>query len=186
MISITVEGDQAIVADFTDAPRRVTIASVRALNRAIASGRTVMVREIARDTGLRSMDVRNALPLREATFNNPSAQFGAKLKRIPLIEFNARGPEPSRGRGRGVSYRLAGGRGRHPNAFIATMATRHRGVFVRIGKARLSIRELFGPSLGRVFRKYRPLGLARVREAFEQNFKHELEFVRSEGAGGSA
>ena len=97
-MELTIEGTDTIIADFGDKP-----AMVRALNRSISSGRTVMVREIARDTGLKSKDVRDAMRLQEATLNRPEASLGAGLKRIPLVDFQARGPEPSRGRGRGVS-----------------------------------------------------------------------------------
>jgi hypothetical protein len=81
-----------------------------------------------------------------------------------------------------VSYRLRGSRGRIPSAFIATMASGHTGVFARKTKKRLPIQELFGPSLGRVFAKYRPQGVARVLETFQKNFDHELAFAKSQGA----
>src|SRR6185295_6722251 len=135
MFTIDVQGSAGVARMLNAYPDRVTRATVRALNRGIASARTLMVREIARDTGLKSADVRNALPMREATANNLTATLAASLKRIPLIKFNARGPEPSRGKGRGVTYRLTGSRGRHPNAFIATMGSGHRGVFARIAGA---------------------------------------------------
>jgi hypothetical protein len=177
-LSVETSGSDAIAIDLRDYPAKVTRATVRALNRAIASGRTVMVREIARDTGLRSKDVRDAMVMREASAARPEARLAARLKRIPLIDFRARGPEPSRGRGKGVTYRLSGGRGRIESAFIATMKSGHRGVFRRKGKERLGIIELYGPSLGQVFRKYRAQGMARAQEMFEKNFDHELGFVK--------
>jgi hypothetical protein len=180
-MDITIEGLQAVEADFAAFPLRSGRAMVRALNRAINSGRTVMVRAIAKDMGLKSTDVRNALRLAEASLAKPEARLAASLKQIPLIKFNARGPEPSRGKGRGVSYRLPGGRGRIPSGFIATMRSGHRGVFTRKGSGRLPIEEKFGPSIGHVFRKYRPQGLARAKEAFAKNFAHEMEFARSRG-----
>lgn len=179
MITISID-DQQLRLDTQGAPDRAARAVVRALNRAIKSGRTVMVREIARDTGLKSSTVREAIPIRPATLGQPSATMSASLKRIPLIEFKAKGPEPSRGKGRGVSYNLPSGAGRNPNAFLATMGTGHRGVFKRLTKARLPIIELFGPSLGHVFMKYRALGEARAQEAFVTNFDHEFVFSGTE------
>jgi len=173
-LTITMEGAEAVLADFRAYPKRVQTAAVRSLNRGINSARTVMVREIAKDTGLRSGDVTKALRLRLATAAQPEAALAASLKRIPVIQFRATGPEPSRGKGRGVKAKVSGST-RYPHAFIATMPTGHRGVFARRRTARLPIKELFGPSLGRVFAKYRPIGLARAVEAFKQNFTHELE-----------
>jgi len=192
MPSITIDGLDTVVADLQGVIVRKPQAIVRALNRAIGSARTVMVREIARDIGLKSAAVRDALPVRLATANQPSATLAASLTRIPLIQFNARGPEPSRGKGRGVSYKLQGGRNQLPHAFIATMGSGHRGVFARSEtkfmryqkptwkKKRQAIQELFGPSLGHVFAKYHPLGLARAQEAFLTNFDHEMAFATAD------
>lgn len=182
-MEITLVGDKELDAALKDYPQRATRATVRAMNRAIGSGRTLMVQRIAGDTGLKSGDVRKAMTLRNATAQRLEARLGVGLKRMPLIAFNARGPEPSRGKGRGVSYRLKGGAGRIPNAFIATMRSGHRGVFARSGTARLPIRELFGPSLGHVFGKYRPDGIARAREAFVTNFRSEMKFEASRVSG---
>lgn len=173
-MQLTIEGDKALQAAFDAYPTRTTRAMVRAQNRGIKAGATVMVRAVAQDTGLKSGDVRKALPVKEATSARPEAQLAASLKRILLSRWHARQT------GRGVSYRLKGGRGRHPHAFIRTMRSGHVGVFVRQGKARLPIKELFGPSLGHVFQKYRPDGEARVVEMFRTTLDHEL-FVRSQG-----
>lgn len=141
-----------------------------------------MTRLIAGDTGLKQKDIRESMVLRMASASSPEASLNAKLKRIPLIDFRAKGPEPSRGKGRGVSYRLPGGKGRVENAFIATMSSGHRGVFKRKGQDRLGIVELKGPSLGQVFSKFRPQGAARVLEVFDKNFDHEMDFINSGGA----
>ncbi len=175
-MNIEISGHDRIAFELEAFPRRAQKIIVRALNRGIDSARTAMVREIATDTGLKSKDVRDALSLQHANFETPEARLGARLKRLPLIAFGARGPEPSRGKGRGVSYRLGtGGRGRVENAFIATMRSGHRGVFKRTGKKRLPIQELFGPSLGHVFGKYRAVGRARAEEVFMTNLTHDLD-----------
>lgn len=171
--------DQALAAG----PAKVGKALVRAMNRGIGAGRTLMVSRIAKDTGLKSKDVRAALPMTEATLNRPLARLAASLKRIPLYKFGARGPMPSRGRGRGVSYKLpgSGGRQRVEDAFIAQMPSGHVGVFKRRRPARLPIQELFGPSLGRVFAKYRPEALARAEDVTRERFAAELSFEKSRG-----
>jgi hypothetical protein len=175
MITVTVTGIDEIVVNLDNASRSITRAAARAMNRGILSGQTVMVKAIAADTGMRQKDVRDALVLKEANVNRLEASLAASLKRIALVDFDAKGSEPSRGKGRGVSYRLQGSRSRVATAFIATMASGHRGVFTRRGKARLGIRELFGPSLGRVFNKYREPAEQRAVEMFQKNFGHELE-----------
>lgn len=182
MIQISIDGKSTVTANLQGRSANLSRAMVRAINRSIGSVRTVIVRAIAGDVGLKQKDVRDALRFQQASLARPSALIAARLKRIPLIDFRATGPDPSRGKGRGVAYKLSGGKNRIGNAFIATMPTGHRGVFVRKAKARLGIRELFGPSLGHVFGKYRDMGIARGREVLVANLQHELEFA---GAGGS-
>lgn len=181
-MELVVNGGAAAQAEFGAMPERTRKAMVRALNRGINAARTVLVSRIAKDTALKSKDVRDALKVRQATFNKPEARIATSLKRIPLIKFGARGPEPSRGRGRGVSYRVGGsGKQRVTNAFIATMGTGHRGVFARKGTGRLPIRELQGPSIGHVFAKYRPEARGIAQEFFDRNFDRELKFQASRG-----
>jgi hypothetical protein len=192
MVTVSVQGTQGVVVSLQNEGKAVPRATVRAMNRGLASGRTVMVRAIAQDTGLKSAPVRDALVYREATLSNPEARLAASLKRIPLIDFGARGPEPSRGKGRGVTYRLGGSRNRVENAFIATMPTGHRGVFVRVPganrrgpkpyRSQLPIRELKGPSLGHVFIKHQQEAVARVIEMFQKNFGHELAYAAGEAS----
>lgn len=153
------------------------LAIARALNRSIASAKTAMVRVVAQDMGLKSGDVRDRILIVEARPDQHVAQLKASAKRIPLIDFNARGPEPSRGKGRGVTARMPGGKGRCPHAFIATMKTGHRGVFQRRAKSRLHIDELFGASIAYVFTKLRGVGEARAQEQLVKNLQSEIRFA---------
>lgn len=182
-------GSEAITIELRDYSRKVHGAIVRALNRAITSGQSVMVKAIAGDTKLKQKDVRGAMRLDKATLYKPQASLGASIKRIPLIDFGAR---QTRG---GVSYRFGGVTRNLPNAFIAEMSNGHKGVFERTpGKfmrhqkptwtiKRQAIHEKFGPSIAKVFRKFRPDGVARVNDVFEKNFDHELGFL---GGGADA
>lgn len=165
---------------------RLPFAVSRALNRAATSERVAMAREVSRNLGLKVGTVRERIGLQEARPQRPSARLTASPKRIPLIEFSASGPEPSRGRGR-VSARVGGVRKRYPGAFITRMRSGHRGVFRRAGKSRsraglrrsspaLPIVELFGPSIARVFERLRSLGTARRIESLKKNLKSELKF----------
>jgi hypothetical protein len=161
-------------------------ALARAINRSTDSGRTHMVRLVSKDTGISSSAVRKEVQITKATPNSLVSRITIKGRRLPLIAFSARGPEPSRGRGRGVSYRLPTGRGRISDAFIATMPTGHRGVFKRTGKPRLPIQQLYGPSLPHVFRKYLPELEKHAKEVLPKNVKHELEFALSKLSKGGA
>lgn len=199
MASVEVLGVPVVDKDLTDAPAKVQRAFVRAANRSIASGRTVMTRLIAADTGIVQRFIRDRILLDKATMANPVASLKASSKRIPLIAFKARGPMPTKGQGRGVSYRNpGGGRSTISTGFIAMTRAQddgsggeHKGVFIRAAalerKSRgawsknLPMKQLFGPSVGQVFSKFRQQGVERTLEVFEDNFDHELDFANSGG-----
>jgi minor tail protein Z (GPZ) len=168
--------------DFMDGIRRLgtraPIAVARAVNRTASAERTQAKRAIAADTGLRAKDVDAALKVENATPDRLKAFITVSGRRIRLIAFGARGPEPSRGRGRGVSYRLPKGRGRHAQAFIARMKSGHRGVFVRATPHRLPILELFGPSLPKSFETtYLGTAPERALATLTKNLRHEISYA---------
>lgn len=150
-------------------------AIARALKRSGDSGRTAMVKLIADDMAIGQKRVRQDIKVN--VIGAAGVAIVAQGKRIPLIEFNARGPEPSRGRGRGVSYKLPGGRGRIDSAFIATMRSGHRGVFERQFDTRLPIEEKFGPSVVKVFEKYQEQGVAAAQASLIKNLEHEVQYA---------
>lgn len=157
---------------------RAPKAIARGLNRTASNVKVAMSRSIATDLRIKVGTVKNNIGIWNATPGRLVTQLTASNKRIPLIQFGARGPEPSRGRGRGVSVRLPGGQSRLPKAFIATMRSGHRGVFKRRpGIHRLPIIELKGPSIARVFKKHAAIGQARHTEQLEKNVAHEIEFA---------
>ena len=61
------------------------------------------------------------------------------------------------------------GRKQYPKAFIATMKSGHRGVFVRTGRGR-TIAELYGPSAGRLFE-----GAGQISNQVQQSAMAKLE-----------
>lgn len=176
-MDISVEGlDQSIEA-YRAMPNGIRNATVRSLNRAIKSGQVATARLMAADTGLKVSVVKASMAVSLATFGTPEASVRVfDFKRMPLILFNVKdsGSKLTKALGGGVSYAIGSVRKSIPNAFIAVMSNGHRGVFARVGKKRLPIRELYGPSLGKVFYKFEEAGQARADEAFRANFEHEL------------
>lgn len=179
--------DDRAIREMAERLRQKTPQAVRrSLKRAGDSGRIEMARLVAADTALGVRYVRDQIKVEQPS--DLSLFISVTGKRLPLIQFRARGPEPSRGRGRGVSYNLGtgGGRGRIADAFIATMGSGHRGVFKRApgartvrtakGRSGLPIIELYGPSLVKVFEKYQPQAQLKARQAFQKALWHELVY----------
>lgn len=154
---------------------------MRALNKSIASGNTMAARLVSQDLGIQVGVVKDFLKVSKASASNLSATLSASAKRIPIIDFKARGPEPSRGRPGGVRASLKSGAGVYPRAFIATMSSGHRGVFERVkGATRLPIRELRGPSIWKAYGKVADEVEARVREQLVKNVASEINYALSQ------
>lgn len=156
--------------------RQAPNAIARALNKTGNSVRAQMAREVAKDMGIKVGAAREAITVVKATPTSLAVRVTARGRPIPLINFNAKGPQPSRGKGRGVSYTMQSQRKTLTHAFIASVGSGgHRGVFVRSGRRRLPIRELHGPSIARVFGKLTPVGERKASEALMSNLTHEID-----------
>lgn len=169
--------------------KNATKAAVRAVNRSLSNARTTAVKLVAKDMALKSRVVRQRINIIKATSKRPVGYLTATTARTPLIAFGARGPEPSRGRGKGVTVKLPTGIPRHPYAFIATMKTGHRGVFERYdaggnkgarGPRGGKIFEKKGPSVARSFESQSVPIVARATDMLEKNFASEVKFLASQ------
>ncbi len=152
-----------------------------ALNRSAQSARAVIGRGISADMKVAVAAAKDAVRLIDATDTIHMVRFFASAKRIPVYDFRAKGPFPSRGRGRGVTAKTPAGR--YPRAFIARMKSGRIGVFERKpGAGRLGIYELFGASIAQVFPKHAPAGIERAREQLQKNLAANLRFLSSGAA----
>lgn len=172
-------------------PDKVNAASARALNRAATSALAAIDGSVAKDLKLTVGDVRSQIEIIPATPERLIVRVAPARKQIPLVKFGARGPQPSRGRGK-VTADTGQGRKTYEGAFIATMKSGHRGVFRRVGggmrKSRgawsmnLPIVELKGPSIAWAFKKYRTVGMEAGASSLKKNLLSELRFRARENA----
>lgn len=170
-------------------------AGFRAVNRTMTSARSTVVKLVSSDMGLQQKRVRDkyiTVVLQKDKGQAPGGALYATTARVPLIDFKAKGPTPSRGRGRGVTARLPTGAGRYPTAFIATMKSGHTGVFQRVGTSarrsagaranNLPIAQLHGPSTYQAFQKHAPEAERRALEVLDKNWQHEVDYLISQAS----
>lgn len=159
----------------------------RALRRTAISAQTQLVKDVTADLGIKQGDVKKAVSTAIDTVNGIARVTGTGSP-LPLSVFRARGPFPSRGRGK-VTYDVGQGRKTLPGGFIAHLRSGHEGLFVRKGTLRksagawsknLPIQEKFGPSIAHVFQKYLPAAAERAVEQMGKNLEHELQFALSQ------
>jgi hypothetical protein len=187
-------GSRALGAIFDEFGTLMDSAIARALNRAGVSMRTRMAQRVGAELKVKSGGVKDAMRLTNATKDRLTVRLAASGRPIPLIDFNARGPRPSRGRGTGVRTSLGPpAKGHYPHAFIAQVGKGgHVGVFMRKPganrrgpkphRSQLPIKELFGPSIPKVFTKFTPEVLDHGEESLLKNLQSELRYAMSQAA----
>lgn len=127
-------------------PKGMEKATSAAINRTLQSTKTLATRKVREIYDVKAEVARGTISLKRASNSNP---YGAMISRgtpIPLIKFkiNPNKPNPARRKPIFASVKKSGGTLK--SAFVASFDSGHTGVFERIGKSRLPIRELYGPS----------------------------------------
>lgn len=147
-------------------------AAVRALNRTGAAVRTEAVRQIRGRYNLRAGTVRDQIRIVRASRQRLTVDVIASGAPIPLVEFGARQTK------KGVTVRVTKQRKLVKGVFIARMKSGKVGVFERLGKARLPIRELFSISLPRTFTQRQILAALQkvAAERFNLEFQRDLAY----------
>lgn len=158
MIDVQVNRAQlrAAIRLLDDVPKGFPRAASAALNRSVISARSHLVRRLKAVLNMKSGDIRKSTKIRKSNYTRLVAEVNLTGRRIPVYRFGPRPRTPeadrARKRGRGVSWKIRrqGGRTKARHAFVARTASGHVGVYQRVGRARLPIRELLGPSLPQV------------------------------------
>lgn len=122
---------------FREAPKTAEKALIRTLNRTIDKVRVAASRTVRETYNIKAGDLNKSVKVSKAGPSKFETILNIFGKPVGLIAFGARQTA------KGVTYKIlkGGGRDRLTHAFIATMKSGHRGVFERIGKTRLKIRE---------------------------------------------
>jgi hypothetical protein len=146
----------------------------RGINRAASPTKGEISKGIREEINATAKRVNERLKLTPATYQKWFASIHISSARLPLMTFGAKRTA------KGVSYKIKkdGGRQMIPHTFIAGVTTghedvEHKGVFVRRGKVRLPIRELWGPSIGAVFQGSE-LFINRIKNNAVQRLEHNI------------
>ena len=109
-------------------PRAMPRVLRRAINRTVDMAATDLKRRTGEQIAIKKGEIAKGISKKHASFADLSGSVGAKPYRPSLTEFP--GTRQSR---RGVIYRISRAEGRKmiEHGFIATMASGHRGVFLR-------------------------------------------------------
>lgn len=123
---------------FRDAPKLIPKALYRATNKTADAVEARVVDDISAELALTKRAIRGGrkgkgenIRIRRGDYRSPNAEVIVSGMRMPLIDYKARQSK------RGVSYKIgrSGKRTTLKQAFIATMKSGHRGVFMRKKRA---------------------------------------------------
>lgn len=197
MFSVNVKADISQALRKINASKEdVAKAVPRALNKTATTVRAEAARKIVSvGYGMKIAAIKRNLSIRRATASERVAIVRATGKPIPLINYGARQTKP------GVSVAVLHGRKTVRHAFIATMKSGHKGVFIRAdvhegavnakgfkvtrmraaaaSKHGLPIDELFGPGVPSAFGNQAvQTAIAQVaRERFGVVLDQELRYI---------
>lgn len=153
-VDMDIQVDRAQLAEverlLASVPGGVDRVMVTSVNSTATTGRKRIVQELGKKLALTQTRIRKDTTLRKAVRGHVAAVITIRGKRIMLIEFQAR----DTGR-RGVTYRIerGGKRARVAEGFIARSPRGTELVWRRMGKPRLPIVPLRGPSIPAAFER---------------------------------
>lgn len=150
--------------------KELKLALIRSLTKTIRWLKTHVLREVSRQLKIPQILLRPRVVVSRADKNDIEASLWFGTYRITLL--NAAG-----GRARQVStgVRVKGKTINH--AFIATMKSGHKGIYMRRGKGRLPVNEQMIGIGKTVEEKIKKLVAGPLQRRFEKIFEHEIDFV---------
>jgi len=151
LLTVQVKLDEKSIAEaqhiLRAIPRAWPRVARRAINRTVDSAATDLKRKTSERIALKKGEIAKGISKYKASFANLTGSIATTAYRPGLIRFP--GTKQKRA---GVSYRISRTEGRKmvPHAFIQTMPSGHRGVFLRKDSKKLPIGEAHGPSIWQV------------------------------------
>lgn len=176
-MDVSVTGNVKDVINSLNSLERHTIpkAVVRSLNRTASSVHTQSNRRIAKLMGTQVGTVKRRVAVIKATTSRWIASLKATGRPFRLVHFKARQTK------QGVTAAAWGKRKVYKHTFLATVKAGDagvQGVFVRQGKKRLPIKQLWGPSVPGTFRQPEVQELMRdvTNTQFDKELRRNLDF----------
>lgn len=171
---------KAVEKQADDIRKKVRLAATRALRRTAQQIKTRAVRLLAKEMGVAQKQIRKSVFVRPVK-GEVRVQIVGQGFAMRLAEFVAKGKRQpgSFRKGTGVKAKAWGKAKTYKGSFVAEMDSGHVGVFTRTGKARLGIKELWGPGVATTFASdvLQDMMQDVIDERWQINLNHELRFA---------
>lgn len=155
---------------FDEQKKIIEKAEIIALNRAAKSAVAQTVKFIREAYNIKASDLKNEIKITRANKLNKKVTLKVSHKAISLVKYGSARQNKS-----GVSVTVTRGkRQKIKSAFIAEVGKgHHKGVFKRVGKKRLPIKELYGPSAMQLMSSKQAEDY--IKNVFYERFDEELQ-----------
>lgn len=155
------------------------------LNRTIEGMRTEITKRVTERYDIKAKPVRDSIKLQKSSISTLRAAVTGAGSPIPLINFRVTPNKPGKqkpGTVLRVSVKKSGGKP-VPNAFIAKTSSGHVGVFQRVGKNRMPIKQLYGPSVPQMMGEpgIQEQVMENANERFASRIDHEIGRLLEKG-----
>lgn len=163
--------------EFQQVDKKIVKAQVRACNRTAVGTRTQVSKSVREKIRVKASDVKDSTKIIKATQWKPEARVDVTGWPLPLVKFAS--PRKTK-KGVTVGIEKGGKRTFRKSAFLATMKSGHEGVFRRLEKPRLPIKEQHGPSIpeiisGNTWKKIENYTNDRLQRELDHEIKRALE-----------
>ncbi len=178
MIDLNIEQMDTMEIVLKDTPKKIPLAVSRAINRATQTARTEAARKVRQTYRIKHGDVLKTIKISQASPGNLTGTVVSSGNVTPLYKYKVTPKAPSPNRK--VSIRASvkkGGGGPIKSAFVARAKSNgYTGVFVRSGKARYPIVQLYGPAIPQAIGNddVSKWVEEKAQERLEQRLDHEI------------
>lgn len=173
-LKIEIKGLDKFKREMQESPNAVRRATVSALNKLAQQGMNTGSRKLREEYNLKAGDIKKRVQIEKAKPNQLISIIVSRgSRRTPILYYGARQTK----KGLSVSIKK-GSRKVITHGFISTMKSGHTGGFIRRGKTRLPIDELYGPSVTHLFgsKKIQETIMRHIEDNESRIFESELRY----------
>lgn len=125
--------------------------TAQAVNRAILAARAIGTKKVKKLYIIKAVDLKHHATIRKASKNKLSATINEKSSPLPLLLFDVEARKKDGKVGVFAKIKKEKGRKKEVKGAFMAVATKYEGSFQRIGKERMPIEPLYGPSIAQMF-----------------------------------
>ncbi len=159
-------------------PGALPKAQASAINRSLITARAEIVRAVRKEYVIKAEDVRSTIRVTNASAASPMGQIKSMGGPIPLVKFDASKDNPVRAR-----VKKNGAKKPIKHAFRQTMGNGYQGLWIRAGKARYPLKQLYGPSIPQMIGNENVIKSVEEKaiETLDKRIDHEINRILEAG-----